>query len=47
MPVVCTAACRMCAAGIHARSRPNVTFRETLHILYARLGAESTEAGCK
>ena len=47
MPVVCTAARRMYAAGILARSRPNVTFRETLHILYARLGAETIEAGCE
>ncbi len=47
MPVVCTVARRMYAAGILARSRPNVTFRETLHILYARLGAETIEAGGK
>ena len=47
MPVVCTVARRKYEAGILACSRLNVTFRETLHILYARLGAESTEAGGK
>ena len=47
MPFVCTVAQQSYTAGILARSRPNVTFRETLHILYARLGAESAESGGK
>ena len=46
-PFRCTVANQMYTVGIPARLRPNVTFRETLHVLYARLGAESPDSGCK